>query len=372
MKVPLLDLKIQFQSIRKEILSAIEDVCDDQSFVLGNRVTDLEDALSKYVGTSHAIGVASGSDALLLSLIALGVGPGDEVITVPFTFFSTASAIARLHAKPIFVDIEPGTFNMDPHELNDHLTDRTKAIIPVHLFGQCANMDAILRISAKTGIPIVEDCCQAIGASRKGTRVGSFGATGCFSFFPSKNLGGFGDGGLITTNHDRLAECLMALRVHGGHSDYHHHLIGLNSRLDALQAAVLQIKLKYLDAWTAGRRHNAQRYQTLFQETGVRHLVTLPLVEPDNFHIYNQFTIRVSKRDQLSAFLTSHGIGNKIYYPVPLHLQECFHDFGYRNGQFPVSERAAEEVLSLPIYPELTESQIRYVVETIQAFFQTS
>jgi len=370
--VPLLDLKIQFQSIRKEILSAIEDVCDDQTFVLGERVASLEDALSKYVGTAHAIGVASGSDALLLSLIALGVGPGDEVITVPFTFFSTASAIARLHAKPIFIDIEPGTFNMDPDALNARITDRTKAIIPVHLFGQCANMDTILRISAKAGIPIVEDCCQAIGAVRKGTRAGAFGATGCFSFFPSKNLGGFGDGGLITTNQDRLAECLMALRVHGGHSDYRHDLIGLNSRLDALQAAVLQIKLKYLDSWTEGRRHNAQQYTSLFQEAGLLDTVTLPSVERDNFHIYNQFTIRVPRRDQLSAYLTSQSIGNKVYYPVPLHLQECFHCLGYREGQFSVSERAAREVLSLPIYPELTRSQMTYIVETIQAFFQTA
>ena len=369
MKVPLLDLKSQFQQIRQELLAVIEDVCEEQGFVLGPRVERLEEALGKYAGTAHAVGVASGSDALLLSLMALGVKPGDEVITVPFTFFSTAGVISRLQAKPVFVDIRADTLNLDPDHLAEKITDRTKAIIPVHLFGQCAEMEEIVRIAAQRGVPVVEDACQAIGAARNGVRAGGFGTTGCFSFFPSKNLGGFGDGGIITTHDAELADRLRALRVHGSRSDYHHHLIGMNSRLDALQAAVLHVKLKYLDQWTEKRRGNAEGYQRLFEQAGLLERVTLPAVEQANYHVYNQFTIRTPKRDQLSTYLTEHGIGNKIYYPVPLHLQECYQVLGYEKGQLPVSEQAAQEVLSLPIYPELSGEQQGYVVQMIKAFF---
>jgi dTDP-4-amino-4,6-dideoxygalactose transaminase len=371
-KVPILDLKAQFRSIRQEVLKSIEKVCDEQGFVLGPRVQKLEEALAKFVGTSQAVGVASGSDALLLSLMELGVGPGDEVITTPFTFFSTAGVISLLHARPVFVDIRPDTFNINPDELEDAITDRTKAIIPVHLFGQCAEMEKINQIAAPKGIRVIEDACQAIGAARNGVRAGGFAYTGCFSFFPSKNLGGFGDGGLITTHEPDLADRLRALRVHGSNSDYHHHLIGMNSRLDALQAAVLQVKLKYVEGWTNKRRLNAERYQECFQDAGLLDRITLPYVDRANYHVYNQFTIGTPERDQLGAYLTQHGVGNKIYYPVPLHLQECYQELGYRPGQLPVSEKAATEVLSIPIYSELTSDQIAYVVETIKGFFQKS
>lgn len=371
-KVPLLDLRAQFTSIREEILSAIEEVCDEQGFVLGSRVADFEEAMAKFVGTARAVGVASGSDALLLSLMVLGIGPGDEVITVPFTFFSTAGVISRLGAKPVFVDICDNTFNMDPTWVADRVTHKTKAIIPVHLFGQCANMESILAIAHEHGIPVVEDACQAIGAARRTARAGALGTLGCFSFFPSKNLGGFGDGGLITTNDITLAERLMELRVHGSRSEYHHHLIGINSRLDALQAAVLRVKLKYLDQWTESRRKNAARYEQLFREAGLLDRVKLPGVDPANYHVYNQFTIRVQDRDRLRAYLSANGIGNRIYYPVPLHLQECYRALGYREGQLPVSEQVAREVLSLPIYPELSLDQQHLVVETIRDFFSLS
>ena len=372
MDVPLLDLKAQFQSIRQELMSSIEDVCHEQGFVLGPRVERLEETLGKFCGTAHAIGVASGSDALLLSLMAVGVNPGDEVITVPFTFFSTAGVISRLQAKPVFVDIRPDTFNLDPDQLAENITDRTKAIIPVHLFGQCADMEQISRVAALHGVPVVEDACQAIGAARNGVRAGGFGSTGCFSFFPSKNLGGFGDGGVITTHDAKLANQLRALRVHGSRSDYHHHLIGINSRLDALQAAVLQNKLPYLEQWTEKRRSNAQAYTHLFEQAGLLKCVTPPVVESTNYHVYNQYTIRTNQRDQLSAYLTKQGIGNKIYYPVPLHLQECYQVLGYEKGQLPASEQAAQEVLSLPIYPELSSEQMNYVVQTIRNFFELS
>ena len=372
MKVPLLDLKSQFQSIREELLRSIEEVCDDQGFVLGPRVEQFEQALGKYAGTGHAVGVASGSDALLLSLMALDVQPGDEIITVPFTFFSTAGVISRLRATPIFVDIQSTTFNLDPDELATKITNRTKAIIPVHLFGQCAEMENIASIAVERGIPVIEDACQAIGAARNGVRAGGFGTTGCFSFFPSKNLGGFGDGGMVTTHDEKVADRLRALRVHGSRSDYHHHLIGMNSRLDALQAAVLHSKLQYLDEWTEKRRCNAREYERLFHEAGLLDRITLPFVAQSNYHVFNQYTIRTAQRDQLSTYLTEQGIGNKIYYPVPLHLQECYQVLGYQKGQYPVSEHAAHEVLSLPIYPELSSEQLRYVVQMIKKFFEVS
>ncbi|MCA9472085.1 MAG: DegT/DnrJ/EryC1/StrS family aminotransferase [Nitrospirales bacterium] len=372
MKVPLLDLKLQFQPIRRELLGTIEEVCDDQGFVLGPRVEQFEQVLGKYVGTGHAVGVASGSDALLLSLVALDVRPGDEVITVPFTFFSTAGVISRLGATPVFVDIQATSFNLDADQLVAKITSRTKAIIPVHLFGQCAEMEKISAVAAEYDIPVIEDACQAIGAARNGVRAGGFGTTGCFSFFPSKNLGGFGDGGIVTTHDEKIADRLRALRVHGSRSDYHHHLIGMNSRLDALQAAVLQSKLPYLDEWTEKRRSNAQEYARLFQEAGLLDRVTLPVAATSNYHVFNQYTIRTTQRDQLSAYLTKQGIGNKIYYPVPLHLQECYQVLGYEKGQFPVSEQTAHEVLSLPIYPELSSEQLSYVVRMIKEFFEIS
>lgn len=371
MNVPLLDLKAQYHSIRSEVLAAIEAICEDQGFVLGPRVVDLEQALAAYVGTAHGVGVASGSDALLLSLMAAGIGPGDEVITVPFTFFATAGAISRLGARPVFVDIRPATFNMDPSQIEEKITSLTKAIIPVHLFGQCAEMEAIAEIARRKGVVIIEDACQAIGASRNGVRAGAFGDTGCFSFFPSKNLGGFGDGGLITTNDRGLSDLLAMLRVHGSRTRYVHERVGINSRLDALQAAILRVKLKHLDSWTEGRRRNAARYERLLADAKLLERVVLPVTETGNYHVFNQFTIRAQQRDEVRTYLKEKGIGTEVYYPVPMHLQLCYRKLGYQKGDFPVSERAAEEALSLPIYAELTEDQLVYVVETFKAFYSS-
>lgn len=370
MNVPLLDLKTQYARIQPEIMKAIEEVCAQQSFILGAHVEQLEQTLAKFIGTEHAIGVASGSDALLLSLMELDVQPGDEVITVPFTFFATTGVISRLQARPVFVDVCADTFNLDPEQLAERITPRTKAILPVHLFGQCADMEAIKAVADAQGIPVIEDACQAIGATRNGTQAGAFGRTGCFSFFPSKNLGAFGDGGLISTNNPKVAERLKLLRVHGSRSEYHHHLIGMNSRLDALQAAVLHVKFQYLADWTTKRQKNAASYRHLFHEHGLDNHVTLPVVAPGNIHVYNQFTMKTPKRDALAAYLTEKSIGNRIYYPVPLHLQECYDTLGYHKGDFPVAEQAVQEVLSLPIYPELTTDQLTYVTETIKQFFE--
>lgn len=369
MKVPLLDLKAQYRGIRAEVRAAIDAVCEEQAFILGSRVAELEQAIAGYLGSPHAVGVASGSDALLLSLMAVGVGPGDEVITVPFTFFATAGVISRLQAKPVFVDIRPETFNLDPTRLEASVTPRTKAIIPVHLFGQCAEMERIQEVAGRRGLTIIEDACQAIGASRNGKKAGTFGDTGCFSFFPSKNLGGFGDGGMITTNNAVLKEKLAMLRVHGSRTRYVHEMIGINSRLDALQAAVLCVKLRYLDQWTEGRRRNALRYEWLFENKKLLDRVVLPKTDPGNYHVFNQFTIRAQKRDELRAYLKEKGVGTEIYYPIPLHLQTCYKQLGYPKGDFPAAERAAEEVLSLPIYAELSDDQLAYVVDTIAAFY---
>jgi dTDP-4-amino-4,6-dideoxygalactose transaminase len=370
MNIPLLDLKAQFQPLRNEILAAVQAVCDEQGFVLGPRLVAFEEAMAKYVGARYAIGCASGSDALLLSLMATGVGHGDEVITVPFTFFATAGAISRLGAKPVFVDIQRESFNLDPSQLEPAITPRTKAVIPVHLFGQCADMTAINRIAKAKGIPVIEDACQAIGAAQNGARAGVLGATGCFSFFPSKNLGGFGDGGMITTNDQALADSLSMLRVHGSRVRYLHEAIGINSRLDALQAAVLHIKLKYLDQWAESRRRNAATYDQLFKLAGLLDRVRVPTMHPGNFHVYNQYTIRVSRRDDLRSYLKEKGVGTEIYYPLPMHLQNCYKGLGHKKGSFPMSEQAAEQVLSLPIYAELSESQLAYVVDTIAEFYR--
>jgi dTDP-4-amino-4,6-dideoxygalactose transaminase len=368
--VPLLDLKAQYRGIKAEIMAVMETVCDEQGFVLGPRLAEFEKATARYVGSRHAIGCASGSDALLLSLMALGVKAGDEVITVPFTFFATAGAISRLGARPVFVDIEADSFNIDPHLIERAITPRSKAVIPVHLFGQCADMTAISSITKRRGIRIIEDACQAIGAARDGRRAGVLADVGCFSFFPTKNLGGFGDGGLMTTDDDGLADALAMLRVHGSRVRYLHETVGINSRLDALQAAVLHVKLKYLDQWTEGRRRNAERYQRLFAQAQLLDRVLLPVTTPGNFHVYNQYTVRVRQRDELRNFLKEKGIGTEVYYPLPMHLQNCYQTLGHHKGSFPVSERAAEEVLSLPIYAELTEDQQGYVVQMISEFYR--
>ena len=370
MNVPLLDLKAQFQPLRAEIMAAIQAVCDEQGFILGPRVVAFEEAVAQYIGSRYASGCASGSDALLLSLMAMGVKAGDEVITIPFTFFATVSAISRLGAKPVLVDIQPDTFNIDPALIERAITPSTKAIIPVHLFGQCADMAAINEIAKRKNIYVIEDACQAIGASQGNKRAGVLGDTGCFSFFPSKNLGGFGDGGLITTNDKTLADSMAMLRVHGSQVRYLHEAVGINSRLDALQAAVLQVKLKYLDQWTEGRRRNAERYSQLFKRTKYVDCVMLPPTAPGNFHVYNQFTIRAPKRDELRTFLKEKGVGTEVYYPLPMHLQNCYRDLGHQKGSFPLSEQAAEEVMSIPIYAELTEEQQTYVVEMIADFYR--
>lgn len=367
--VPLLDLKAQYATIQADIQRVMGEVCAEQSFILGPLVQKLEQVLAEFIGTAEAIGVASGSDALLLSLMELGVQAGDEVVTVPFTFFASAGVISRLQAKPVFVDVTPDTWNMDPDKVGEGVTEKTKAILPVHLFGQCADITGISEAVAGRNIPIIEDACQAIGASRYGIKAGAMGRTGCFSFFPSKNLGGFGDGGMITTHDSGIAERLRLLRVHGSRSEYHHHLLGTNSRLDALQAAVLLVKYQRLAEWTAKRQENAATYHRLFGEADLLEHITLPVVSRGNQHVFNQFTIRTIRRDELGAYLTENHIGNRIYYPVPLHLQECYQGLGYRKGDFPVAEQAAKEVLSLPIYPELSSDQLQYVVDTVKAFF---
>jgi dTDP-4-amino-4,6-dideoxygalactose transaminase len=370
MNIPLLDLKAQYQPIRSEILAAIETTCDEQGFILGPRVVALEQAVTTYVGSRSAIGVASGSDALLLSLMALGVKAGDEVITVPFTFFATAGAISRLGAKPVFVDIRSDTFNMDAALLDRAITARTKAIIPVHLFGQCADMEAIGGIARRRGIGVIEDACQAIGAARGQARAGVLGDLACFSFFPSKNLGGFGDGGMVTTNDKELADSIAMLRVHGSRVRYMHETVGINSRLDALQAAILSVKLKYLDQWAEGRRRNAARYHQLFADAKLLDRVTLPVVDGSSHHVFNQFTVRVPKRDQLRTHLKEKGVGTEVYYPLPMHLQNCYRELGHQKGSFPISEQAAAEVLSLPIYAELKAEQLVYVVQSVAEFYR--
>jgi dTDP-4-amino-4,6-dideoxygalactose transaminase len=370
--VPLLDLKAQYATIRDEIRPAIDAVLESQQCILGPAVTECEAALAPYCGCPHAITVSSGSDALLIALMSENIGPGDEVITTPYTFFATAGAIARTGAKPVFIDIDPRTYNIDPAKIEARITKNTKALIPVHLYGQCADMDPILDIANRHGIPVIEDAAQAIGAEYKGRRAGSMGRYGCFSFFPSKNLGAAGDGGLVTTTDDAVAERLCVLRVHGSKPKYYHSVIGGNFRFDSLQAAIVTVKLRHLDAWTAGRQSNAARYRRLFEAAGLTAagLVQLPYEVPGNRHIYNQFVIRVPRRDALQAYLREQKIGNEVYYPVPLHLQKCFADLGHREGDFPASEAAANETLALPIYPELSDQQAEWIVECIGRFLK--
>ncbi|MGD9564039.1 MAG: DegT/DnrJ/EryC1/StrS family aminotransferase [Pyrinomonadaceae bacterium] len=370
MKVPLLDLKEQNERLRPEIEAALGRVLDTNAFILGGEVAELERELAEYCGVTHAIGCASGSDALLLAMMALGVSTGDEVITTPYSFFATVSAITRLGARPVFVDIEPDSFNLDVDMLPSVLTERTKAVQPVHLFGQCAEMGRLRDICEPAGVPIVEDAAQAIGAEFNDSRAGSIGEVGCFSFYPSKNLGGMGDGGFLTTSDDGIAERLRALRVHGSSERYYHKWVGLNSRLDGFQGAVLRVKLPHLDTWSEQRQANAARYRSLFSETGLEGRVILPIERPDRRHIYNQFVIRTpGHRDALREYLAEKGIGTDIYYPVPLHLQECFAYLGYHQGDFPEAERASRETLALPIYPELKPEQQEYVVEQIHEYF---
>jgi len=362
-KVPLLDLRAQYAPLRDEIRAALDRVCDSQHFILGPEVAAFEKEVAAFCGARQAIGVSSGSDALLVSLMALGIGPGDEVITTPYSFFATAGAIARLGARPVFVDIDPETYNLDTHAVEARVSSRTRALLPVHLFGQCADMPPLLETAELYRLPIVEDAAQAIGAGKAGT----LGTFGCLSFFPSKNLGAFGDGGLVTTQDDALAEKVRTLRVHGSKPKYYHQILGGNFRLDALQAAVLRVKLKRLPAWTAARRQHAQFYRELLAESGLNELVVAPKDTPD--HIYNQFVVRVPQRDALREFLANHGIETEVYYPQPLHLQECFKPLGHRFGDFPEAEAAARESLALPVYPELTRDQQCQVVAALQAFY---
>ena len=370
MNVPLLDLTEQNDALRPEIEAALGRVLDTNGFILGREVAALEKELAAYCGVMHAIGCASGSDAILLALMALDVGPGDEVITTPYSFFATVSSITRLGAVPVFVDIDPVTYNLDAAQVEAKITSKTRAIEPVHLYGQCSDMAALREVAERHGVPLVEDAAQAIGAEEDGVQAGSIGAIGCFSFYPSKNLGGMGDGGFVTTNDAALAKKLLALRVHGSEEKYYHKYVGLNSRLDGFQGAVLRVKLPHLDAWTDARRKNADNYRRLFSDLGLTEQIGLPVERENTKHIYNQYVIRVpGRRDDLRAFLTAKMIGNDIYYPVPLHLQECFAYLGYTEGDLPESEKAAHETLALPIFPELRAEQQEYVAETIAEFF---
>lgn len=366
MQVPLLDLKAQYATIRDEVLKQINDVLDSQRCIGGPKVEELEKKIAELCGCRYAVGMSSGTDALLASLMSLGIGANDEVITTPFTFFATAGSIARVGAKPVFVDIDPKTYNINPTLIEAAVTQKTKAILPVHLFGQVADMDPIMRLAAKRNLTVIEDACQAISASYKDKKAGGIGACGCFSFFPSKNLGGIGDGGIVTTNNEKLYHRLLIMRNHGSEPKYYHKYIGGNFRLDPIQAAALLVKLPYLGKWSEMRRKNAVYYNKKFKNS----VVVAPYIADDCISIFNQYVIRVGRRDELVKHLQTHQIGCEIYYPVSLHLQECFAYLGYKIGDFPESEKAAKEVLALPIYPELTNEMKDYVAKTILEFYQ--
>ena len=369
MNVPLLDLKQQHESLRDELRAAVGRVLDSQQFVLGEEVRLLEEEIALYSAATDAVGCASGSDALLLALMALDIRAGDEVITTPFSFFATASAIARTGATPVFVDIEPRTYNLDPALVEAAVTGRTRAIMPVHLYGQCATMDALSEVAARHALPIVEDAAQAIGAEDAGRRAGSLGRVGCFSFYPTKNLGAAGDAGMLTTNDDAFAARLRRLRAHGGATEYLHSEVGINSRLDALQAAILRVKLPHLDSWSQARRERAETYSLLLTNAHLKFDLRVPFVRENVRHIFHQYVVRVPEhRDALVEHLRAHGVGVKIYYPVPLHRQECFRYLGYEEGALPEAERAARETLALPIYPELRLEQQQYVVDVLGRF----
>jgi dTDP-4-amino-4,6-dideoxygalactose transaminase len=367
--VPLLDLQAQYAPLRQPLLDALTRVADSQRFIMGPEVEAFEREVAHVVDVQHAIGVSSGTDALVAALMALGIGPGDEVVTSTFSFFATAGSIARVGAKPVLVDIDPESFNIDVVAAARACTARTRALMPVHLFGQAADMSAVVALAYEYDLKIIEDAAQAIGATDHGGSVGGLGNLGCFSFFPSKNLGAFGDAGLVTTNDEALARKVRLIRNHGMEPKYYHKLVGGNFRIDAIQAAVLRVKLPHLAGWTEGRRANAARYRRLFSEAGLDGVVRLPSERTDRYHIYNQFVIRVPERDGLKAHLDAAGIGSEIYYPVPFHRQECFAHLGHQPGDFPHAEKAAAEVLAIPIYPELTGEQQRYVVEQIAAFY---
>ncbi len=365
--VPFIDLVPQFNAMSAEIMATVEKVFSEQKFILGDEVSELEREIAEYCDARHAIGCNSGTDALIIALQALGIGEGDEVITTPFSFFATASSICRAGATPVFVDINPETFNLDASAVEDAITPRTKAIMPVHLFGQCCDMEALWRIAQKYDLEIVEDACQAIGAEYQGRRTGVLGSVGCFSFFPTKNLGGAGDGGMMTTDDPELAKRLKCLRVHGDVGQYEHIEVGMNSRLDSLQAAVLRVKLRKLDSWTEARQQNANHYGDMFRQEGVLDTIILPKIEPNRRHVFNQYCIRVRQghRDQLMQHLKAKKIGCAVYYPKPLHLQKCFKHLGYRPGQFPESEAASRDILALPSYPELPVSDQARVVAAV-------
>ena len=366
--IPLLDLKAQFAEIREEVMAAVARVMESQHFVLGPEVTALEKEIAAFVECKFAVACASGSDALLLSLMARGIGTGDEVVTTPFTFGATAGAIARLGARPVFVDIDPATYNLDAAKLEAAITPRTRSIMPVHLFGLSADMSAILKIARRHNLLVVEDSAQAIGAKFDATLVGGLGDVGCFSFFPSKNLGGSGDGGMVVTNDAEIADAIKVLSLHGTRKKYRYERLGMNSRLDALQAAILRVKLKHLPKWTAERQRNAERYGSLFGEYDLADSIGLPVTPAGCVHVYNQYVIRVKRRDELKVHLQNLGIATEIYYPGPLHTQPAFESLGYHAGDFPISEVASQEVLALPIYPELSAEQQRSVVEGIASF----
>ena len=367
--VPMLDVSRQNDPLRAEIDAAISEVCQAGAFVHGPACREFEADIASYCGTQHAIGCASGSDALLLALMVLGIGPGDEVVLPSFTFFATAGAVWRLGAKPVFADILPETFNIDPADVARKLTLATKAIIPVHLFGQCVDMQALAEVAGD--IPVIEDAAQAIGAELGGQKAGSLATMGCFSFYPTKNLGGFGDGGIITTDDDAIADQVRILRDHGQQPRYSHAVVGLNSRLDTLQAAVLKVKLPRLDMWSAGRQQNADRYAAEFKRLGLDHHLGIPQVAAGCLSVWNQYTVRVAegRRDQLQKHLADQQIGSAIYYPIPLHLQKCFAELGHERGSFPATEQAAEEVLSLPIFAELAQQEQQRVIKSLAVFY---
>jgi dTDP-4-amino-4,6-dideoxygalactose transaminase len=370
--VPFIDLVPQFNSMSAEIMATVERVFTEQKFILGDEVSGLEQEIATYCDARHAIGCNSGTDALMIALQALGIGPGDEVITTPFSFFATASSICRVGATPVFVDIDPETFNLDPQAVEEAITPRTRAIMPVHLFGQCCDMDSLWRIAQKYELEIVEDAAQAIGAEYQGRRTGVLGAVGCFSFFPTKNLGGAGDGGMMTTDDPELAQKLKCLRVHGDVGQYEHIEVGMNSRLDSLQAAVLRVKLKQLEVWTVSRQRNAGQYGEMFRQNDVLDMISLPKIGPNRRHVFNQYCIRVrqGQRDQLMSQLKSRKIGCAVYYPKPLHLQKCFKYLGYRVGQFPEAEAASRDILALPSYPELPARDQSRIVSAVTEICQ--
>jgi dTDP-4-amino-4,6-dideoxygalactose transaminase len=367
MRVPLLDLKAQYATIREEVLAAATEVLDSQVCIGGPKIAELEQRVAELTGAAHGVGVSSGTDALLMSLMALGIGPGDEVITTPFTFFATAGSIVRTGATPVFVDIDPRTCNIDPNLIEASLSPRTRAIMPVHLYGQICDMDPVLAIAERHGLFVIEDAAQSIGAQYKSRRAGSMGTVGCFSFFPSKNLGAAGDGGMVVTSDDTVADRLRMMRNHGAKPKYFHKLVGGNFRLDPLQAAILLVKLPHLEQWSQARRRNAAFYNRAFAGSAVE----TPWISPDCVSIYNQYVIRVNDRDQLMAHLKAEGIGTEVYYPRSLHEQECFANLGYKPGDCPEASRAANEVLALPIYPELTEAMLQAVADAVLTFQST-